>query len=147
MALSLALLAALSGCGGGQSGTTPTATDLDSARQRWTQLGLTSYSYTMTQGCFCLPEGPLLITVQGGMVVSAIDTGALGGQPVSAQRLAQLLTIDGFLDLVGRAQRDAASVTVSFDPAQGFPVTLYIDWIAQVADDEVSYRISAVEAF
>ena len=141
----LTLLLTLVGCGGGRA--SAAAADLESARQRWTQLGWTSYRYTLTQGCFCLPEGPLQITVQGGVVVSAIDTGVLGGQPVSAQRLAQLLTIDGFFDLVGRAQRDAASVTVNFDPAQGFPVTLYIDWIAQVADDEVSYRISAVEAF
>lgn len=141
------LLPALAGCGGGCSGMHPAMTDLDSARQRWAQLGWTSYRYTMTQGCFCLHEGPLQITVQGGVVVSAIDTGVLGGQPVSAQRLAQLLTIDGFFDLVGRAQREAASVNVSFDAAQGYPVSLSIDWVAQIADDEISYRISAVEAF
>ena len=142
----LALLPTLASCGGGASGSLSAVTDLEAARQRWAQLGWSQYRYTLQTGCFCLPEGPLQITVQGGVVVSAIDIGTLGGQPVSAQRLAQLLTIDGFLDLVGRAQRDAASVNVSFDPALGYPATLSIDWVAQVIDDEVSYRISAVEA-
>jgi hypothetical protein len=142
VAAMLLVCANLSGCGGSSSA--PVQTLREAAALHWQQAGLVSYRYTLRRVCFCLPEGPMQITVQGGVVSSIVDT--ISGLPVNPSWLGQLGTIDSLLTLAEQAERTAAVMSAHYDPTWGYPTDLYIDWLAAVADDETSYQITAFVA-
>jgi hypothetical protein len=141
--VAVALSVFLAGCGGGSHAAVQ-QTSREAALSYWQQAGLTSYRYTLRRVCFCLPEGPMQITVQGGVVSSIVDT--ISGLPVNPSWLGHLGTIDSLLALAAQAERTAAVMSAHYDPTWGYPTDLYIDWLAAVADDEISYQITAFVA-
>lgn len=111
---------------------------LASARARWAAAGSDSYTLTLERSCFCPEEyrGPFAVTVRGGAVASV----TLRDQALPADRA---LSVDGLFDLIADAYaRDAARVDVTYDPATGHPTQIYIDYLAQAADEEVGYTVS-----
>ena len=40
----------------------------------------------------------------------------------------------------------AAKVRATFDPELGYPLSVYIDWSEQAADEETGYLVSHLEA-
>jgi hypothetical protein len=54
-----------------------------------------------------------------------------------------LLTIDGGFEKIQAAlDQNAAEVTVDYDPARGYPRSVFVDDSRQVADEERSFQIS-----
>jgi hypothetical protein len=52
-------------------------------------------------------------------------------------------TIDRvFLALQSAYTAEADEITVTYDPAYGFPATVSIDYIIEAMDDELSYQVS-----
>jgi hypothetical protein len=130
--------------------TEPTAvvTDLAEAKRRWAASAPTSYQYTFARACFCGTEytRPVSVTVRNGTVQSVryADTGV----PLTPALAAGFTTIEGVFALVDDAiAKHAASVTAEYDAARGYPLHIFIDFIASAADDEMGYGIRDFVAF
>ena len=82
------------------SATTPVSTPTDAAGYRaiWDANHPASYSYTIERTCFCLPLGPLTVTVVDGEVTSILTKSGkhlrLGGPRLQAYPI----TIDALFD-------------------------------------------------
>lgn len=153
--LALALLAPLAGCPapaevtpeGGIPEQFPMVTgtpaerspELDAARQRWDDAGLEGYQMTLARLCFCpSPDytGPFEVRVAQSKVASVM----LNGTGVPADRG---VSVEALFELIEDAyKRGAESVSVSFDPALGYPTSIGIDYSMQMADEEIGYRVS-----
>jgi hypothetical protein len=141
----LALLASalvVASCGGGgDSEHSARPASFVQARQQWLSAASANYHYTLARSCFCVPESAIEIQVQAGRATSArfVETGVA----VDAQRLATLPTITDLYALLDAAYaQDAAMVRFSIDPAHAYLLSIFIDYNALMADEEVGYTIS-----
>ena len=116
---------------------------LDEAMARWETAGFEAYQMTLRRSCFCpSPDytGPFDVTVRDG----EIEAVRLEGAEVDAERA---LTVGDLFDLLEEAyERGAVTVNVTFDPEAGYPTELYIDYDERMADEEIGYTVSDVEA-
>jgi uncharacterized protein DUF6174 len=116
---------------------------LAAARKQWVSHLPASYSFTWQQGCECIGDmtRPMRISVTAGQLTNAVfvdDQAAVGEQ---VRRY--LLTIDGVFDKIQDAiDQDAAEVTIEYDPALGYPRSVFVDYSTKVADEELSLQIS-----
>jgi hypothetical protein len=111
--------------------------DFVEARQRWKRFGPSSYEITIGHGCFCLPDvtRPVIVTVSDGQVVRRryVDDDT----NVDARWAEAFPTVDGPFAVIADAfDRNAASVNATYHPSWGYPVSVGIDYEAQMADDE-----------
>jgi hypothetical protein len=115
-------------------------TELEAARQRWRAQNLHTYAFTLQRSCFCGNVHPLYIPVVSDTVVGALDleTGTWVDRQLGE-------TIEDLFTFVQNAiDRPAQQIRVEYDAAKGFPSEIDYDGAAQIADDEISYRISDV---
>ena len=106
------------------------STDLEDAEQRWSDAGITDYSYTLTWQCFC-PDGgvPSTVEVQGGEVV--------GSTPESSEAT----TVEGLFDTVrGAIASDPDAFDVSYDATLGYPTMLNVDPMLNAMDEEYGFE-------
>lgn len=112
--------------------------------------GPADYAYTLTVSCFCIPLGPLRVTVLDDAVVDVVALDAPDGSeghPEFEDAIRDAaLTLAELSELAARAEREAAEVRVEYDPVRGYPTLLSIDWHAGIADDEVYYTATDYEA-
>ena len=107
------------------------------------------YTYTLSVSCFCPAAGvPIAVSVVGSEVVDAVyaldDTGRGGVKAGDPADQAFWLTIN---DVIDRANDlEAARVEVDWPAGQDYPNSVYVDGSEQVADDEIGYTVSDVEA-
>lgn len=117
------------------------------ARRRWASRGPSAYTYTVERGCYCLDSaiGPVDVTVRDGVVESRRYT-RTGG--TVSPRFAELFpTIEGLFAQIDSARsRKAASLRVEYDPDLGYPTRIDIDFVEQMADDEIFWRSSGLRA-
>ena len=109
----------------------------------------TAYSFTLDSSC---GERDLLgvfrVEVQSGMVVSVEGLDEAGRRYVTSRSsdgriVGGVPTLAGLLDEARGARADGADVVlVSYDPTDGYPVSIDIDWAAEAIDDEACYSIS-----
>ena len=147
--VALAVLA-LTGCGPaapatdpvgeGVEGTTPA--DLVRARAAWAASGPDAYRIAYTQRCECGREtaGPWAVEVRDGAVVGALSNGEPPEQtePLTVERLFR--TAEDAFD------RGAASVRFRYDPATGLPLSVLVDYVWEMADDEFSVQVTGFRA-
>jgi hypothetical protein len=107
--------------------------ELDAARQRWQVAGVDDYHFTVERVCFCVPtfRGPETIVVRDGEPLAA---------PAAFQDVA---TVPRLHAIVQKAIDDRVErLGVSYD-ARGVPLSISIDRSSSVADDEITYNVSA----
>lgn len=135
--------------------TTPPTTDpnqaehdvLVGARDRWAAAGMNEYDYSFSRRCFCREEylGPYDVVVRDGSITVArlhgVDLLTIQGLDLSGYEQI-IFTVDGLFDEIERALAEAASLTVEYEPDLGYPTRVAIDWMANVADDEIEYSIA-----
>ena len=143
------LALALAGCDGsgtepvgeGVEGRTPAA--LADARAAWAAGGVDAYRIVFVRSCECshATAGPWTVEVRDGRVVAAESAGGATEQAVEPR------TVAGFFDALDRAFADSvAAVRFRYDPATGLPLSLFIDYVAEMADDELSVRVTGFRA-
>lgn len=118
--------------------------DLQDAERRWTEQNLENYRFLYQKLCFCGFIGKVQITVRDGEVVDGfvLET----GDPLPFNELSYVPTIEELFTIIADAQqRDAHQLEVSYS-GQGYPERIIIDYRQNVADDEFSYYVEAVEA-
>lgn len=105
---------------------------------QWASKGLDDYTFTITMQCFCPFTDPLQVTVVDGVVTTITKA----GQAVEPREVDGLPKTVPELFAVVAAQTGAASVTVEWDPAFGFPTSIQVDSIANAIDDEFGYLVT-----
>jgi hypothetical protein len=121
--------------------------DFDIARAKWAAARPAKYEYTLAISCFCGPDlrRPVVVLVDGNTVVSR--TFADDGKPVSHPWPELFVTVDGLFDVILDARnRNAASLVVTYDSANGLPRQVNIDYVAQMADEERYYSAGNLKA-
>jgi len=132
-------LAAIAGCSdlfspGDQS-------RLEENRDKWRAQGLTTYSFTLRQVCFCGINGPVRVVVVNGAAVNA--TLISNGQLVDPRFVS---SIESLFDFIQRGiAKHSAVLEVTYDPTRGFPARIVSDGSKSTADDEVTYEVSDVQ--
>lgn len=101
----------------------------------------TDYSYVLRVSCFCPDVDPVLVTVEDGQVVSAVDKKT--GDDASKYRR---LTIDDVIDAANKADaQGAARLDVRWRDGEAYPRSVYIDQDRMMADEEIGYSIRNVQ--
>ncbi len=138
VATSLLLFSALAGCSDLFSPSSKSR--LDENREKWRAQGLTTYTFTLSQFCFCAINGPVRVFVSNGAVLNA--TQISNGQALDT-RFAS--SIESLFDFIERGiAKHSAVLDVTYDPARGYPVRIVSDGSKSAADDEVTYEVSDV---
>lgn len=141
----LTLTVALAGCevlGLEDGGEENSLENIDARASTWAANAPDAYSFFLERLCFCVEasRGPVQIVVEDGVVVSRRY--AADGEPVPAELEELFPRIDGLFDVLrDAARRDADLVRVTWSDAFGFPATVFIDWIEEAIDDELTLRV------
>lgn len=111
-------------------------------RRAWEAWRPASYVYEVERLCFCGVEwrGPVRVRVDAGQVVGQeyVD----GGESVTSAAAPWFPGVEGLFDILEDAlDRDAHQVQVTWDPVSGAPQDFWIDYDANIADEEQGYRI------
>jgi hypothetical protein len=114
--------------------------DLTAARQRWQSQNLHTYAFILQRSCFCVNVHPLFVVVLSDTVAAVLDFETFEGVD---PRLGE--TVDGLFTFIQNAiDRPAKLIRAEYDAVKGFPTTIDYDGAAQIADDEIFFRISDV---
>ena len=115
---------------------------LDRNRDLWEASGHAAYSFTLSRACFCIVEvtQPSRVVVRNDSVVSV--TAVSDGRPLNTQYFP---TVNALFEFIDEAiANNAHTIRVVYDPVLGYPVEIDYDGSLMIADDEISYRASAV---
>lgn len=115
---------------------------LDRATALWAAHGPTSYRMVYQRLCFCPGEviQPVEIVIREGEVEAR--SFAETGEPVPEALADVFLPVPRIFEEVQEAIRQrVAELRVIYDPVLGFPLEVFIDHRAEVADDEVSHLV------
>jgi len=113
---------------------------------RWERGGIKDYTYRTAILCFCPQEyvAPVSITVVG----DGVDAVAFSGDGFTGDvpEPGRFSTVDGlFAILQGAIDEQAVLVIADFHPHLGYPTAAFIDYVANIADEELGFTASHVE--
>ena len=129
-------------------------TQLNQAKLKWKKQQPIHYSYNLQRTCFCPAEynHPINIRVFKGKVQQATvmtppnaptNGRRAAEQPLSADRKAEAMPIEGLFKIIQDAiKQKASSLKVTYDPRYGYPLTIAIDYNSMIADEESAWTIS-----
>lgn len=129
-----------------QTNLRPQSKQLKINRRWWRKANISSYRYTFSNGCFCIPEarGPVVIEVINGQTTSI--TSADTGEPVNPEFFQSFDTIDKLFRVIRDGiKRKADRLEVEYDSKLGYPTNIIIDFSFQIADEELFLEISDFE--
>ena len=126
------LLALVVGC---SDTTAPVSLSLN--RVRWERQNLHDYQYTGERFCFCLPEGPVSVTVVSDQVTS-VRVVATGAQLPTAGWYTVQQLFDLAQDYFGEEDK---SVRVEYDPVLGYPTLINVT-CTMIADCDVRIEVN-----
>jgi hypothetical protein len=116
--------------------------ELDLNRTLWNSFNISDYDFILERSCFCDPMllRPGLVMVRMDTISAVVD--AITLEPRSPQHF---FTIDQSFDLIQQSLNSPnTTITAEFDPQLGYPREFGFD-IPQLADDEITYEISAFQ--
>ena len=114
-------------------------TDFETNLAKWEELDTSDYYFTQTISCYCTEEYrlPKEVRVVEETIVS------INGENYNPEVHYDFRTINGFFDFIEeKAKSDPSSFGVSYEEQYGFPIRIALDPVEQIADDEITYRLS-----
>ena len=117
------------------------------ARARWESLDISDYDVTMSLQCFC-PFGvskAANVKVRDGVITKGVRP---AGSDVSKDIvLERFRTVEGLFDFVADAiEQEAHSITASYHPEYGYPESVFVDFVSNIADEEHGFTIEKIRA-
>lgn len=134
----------------GSHGPQQQLSELDANLQKWQNQNIMHYRMQVGIGCFCPFSNrmPLTVEVLNGKVVSLQDKSGqtvAHDDPILAPGVSDLLTIEGVFARAREAVQKADAVKISYDSQFGYPVSINIDQIKNVVDDELSISVHGLQ--
>jgi len=114
-------------------------TDFETNLTKWEELDISDYYFTQSILCYCTEEYLLLkeVRVVNGKIVS------INGEEYDPQVHYDFRTINDFFDFIEvKAKSKLSFFQVSYDKQHGFPALIVLDPVEQIADDEITYKLS-----
>lgn len=122
---------------------------LAAARERWQSAQSGDYVLAYRKYCDCNRDQPpeTVVTVADGRIVSVAHRHEDTGTEVPAREgsLDLYWTVDALFDKLAAALAGAAVVRVVYEPEQGNPTSLFIDYAPALVGDETDLRQMRVE--
>lgn len=118
------------------------ATDVnlsDQQFQKWKNLNISNYEFTLTVNCFCTIEtrGPHTIVVKGNKIQS------VNGEKYDPLKHVAVKTIDELFEVISvNLERKPFSKTLEYDNRYHFPSNIFFDISQMIADEEIGYTVS-----
>ncbi len=140
---SLLICLLLGGCGSRSGTLSQLPTPLEQNEALWHAQGIHSYRYTLQISSFIAPPatGPAVIEVRDDKTVSI--TPANPALTFLSSAFNSYSTIDKLFAVIADAQaQNAATITVNYEAALGYPTFTFIDYSATIADDELSFSVT-----
>lgn len=123
----------------------PLIDELEQNRNIWDSLAMESYVYVVERQCFCPVEarGPVEVAVENGEITGRIYPET--GEVVANGNTDLFPTVSGLFDVIeGAVEADAATIRVTWDEETGIPVDVWIDYMENVADEEVGFVVHSL---
>jgi len=115
---------------------------LETSRALWAKASAVDHSYVVERVCYCPADyrEPYRVTRIGqsitfGYMRDTSDRGSSASAPPDPK------SVDDLFDLLDRALNSADSMSVLYNRQHGFPETLSIDWVNEIADDELGFYV------
>lgn len=122
----------MAGCGGGVF-----TDDISSGNALWTRAKIATYSYIVEPYGFMLPQKyAVVVYADGSSTVSP-----LGDSPPPGENRV-FRSMDSLYAHLREVRQNGGIATVKFDATDGHITECYVDPYKQMADDEVSFRIT-----
>ena len=126
---------------------TTDAGQLALARARWAALDISDYDVTMSLQCFC-PFGvskAVDLKVRDGVIARGVRP---AGSDVNTEIvLERYRTVEGLFDFVADAiEQEAHSITAIYHPEYGYPESVFVDFVSNIADEEHGFTIEKITA-
>lgn len=120
-------------------------TGIADPQRRWEAYHITEYTFLQTRTCFCADGGRnYRVTVRSGVIVKIDDPAT--GSVLAADRRGDFKTIPELFALVQSIDpATVASLQVTYDPRYGYPLRVYVDPSAMIADEEYGFETSIVQ--
>lgn len=120
------------------------------AEQKWLANGPPAYSMVAQRACECTIQmaGPVRMEIvrEGRLETIMTMVYHANGEPVSPAYVDGFHSVRGLFDRIREAARaDAAEIRVTFHPTLGYPTSIFIDYHAEMVDDEVLYRVDSLQ--
>lgn len=117
---------------------------LDRAEALWESTnGNSNYRMDQQLSCFCGPPLGARLSVVNKAITAAVTLDSL--RPLTSGEVAQFKTVPQiFAYLRQTLALKGASVNVTYDPTNGYPVEMYVDPYPQGADDELGLKITGL---
>lgn len=117
-------------------------------QRKWAEQQIKEYQFVFRRVCFCAPDyvRPVLITVRDGKItmVRYADRDRL---PVAPAEFHRYPTVDELFATIETAlARQAHRINAIYHPKRGFPVSVFIDYSAGMADEEQGFRVTELKA-
>ena len=147
-ALAVAALAA-SGATCEDGGTGPDAeliAELSAARARWEAQGYTDYTLTLRHDCFCgeTHRGPVVVSVRSDQIVTRVYQST--GEPVPTDPARFFPDVEGLFAFIAQSlTQHPAQIRAEFHPELGYPTEIFVDFSANIADEERGYLILGLD--
>ena len=106
---------------------------------KWKELDTNNYYFTQTISCYCTKEYQLSneVCVRGGVIVS------VNGEDYNPDVNYNFRTINEFFDFIEvKSKTNLSYFRVNYNKQYGFPNRIVLDPVEQIADDEITYRLS-----
>jgi hypothetical protein len=121
--------------------------NLTDNRRKWESTDIKNYKYTFRRDCECTQDyrGPFIISVHNGAIdeVKFADSGEL----VDKLNYERYPTVEGLFRYVQAAiDKSAAKIKVEYDSELGYPISAYIDYSEQMADEELVFKAERIVA-
>ena len=120
------------------------------AEARWRASGPLHYVLVQERDCACQAEerGPVRIEVtRNGATETVVSmTYVDDNVPVPSEYRQLFLPVTGLFELIREAARaEVAALQVTYGSVLGYPSRIQINWVAEVAEDDVVYSVTALQ--
>lgn len=116
-------------------------------QRKWAEQQVKEYQFVFRRVCFCIPEfvRPVVINVRDGKIV-AVRYADRDQQSVLPENFHRYQTVDELFAIIQQAiDQKAHRINVAYDQKRGFPTAVFIDYSADMADEERGFQISALK--
>lgn len=126
-----------------EPGREPLTAAFDSNRDLWNSRRPIAFEYVVERECFCDDDyrRPYLAREKDDLRVAVYASPLVDADEPAATMPPEPVWLDDLFGLIEDAIRNAAAVSVTYDPAFGFPTRVDIDWSQQAADEEQRFRV------
>jgi hypothetical protein len=125
--------------------------DLAAAKAMWEKSAITNYTYRLEILCFCFFEHglPITVTVVNGATTSMTwaDGTAVTNPDLSFPIFTDASTIDRMFARLQQSRQTSYVTQAVFDGTLGYPTSVSINPVANIADEEVGYKVSGLKEF